>query len=1275
MRRASLIAAAVAATFVVVLGAAAWGLLRTERGLHLAWGFVEARLPPGLAFDHVRGRLTGPVELSGIRYADDRMVVTARRAVADWTLPPLLRRSLNIREAIVEGVRVTILPVDTAHVVDADGPRPDLRLPIRLSLRRAVVRDVEVQGRDEGAEPLVVDSVVTTGVSLADELAVRTLSVASPLGTFELSGSLRPYADYTLRLEARGDVRHARYGAIVGDIEARGTVDSVWVSAALVRPVAVEASGSVLKPLEMGPMKASIIFDDADLQTLLPESPGGRVSANLSVAGVPDSLDVSGSARLVTPATGAVDLEGSLARRADDVRVERLIVRAEGSTLEADGRVSIGSDGRHADLALRWSALRWPLEGQPRFRSRAGTARFTGIPERYEIRTDAEVTMEASRHAAHVFAIGRGTNERIDLAEFRVDALDGRVAGRGSLTWAPDPRWDLHFAASNVETVEVLPDTSAWHGRISFDGRSRGSLVRSTVRAEIILDTLTGVLNEAPVGATVDGSLRMPIASGRPDWQAGDAELRRLEIEWGPNRVTASGMVSDTLALDASVAVPDIGVVTPLATGSFHARGRLSGSRGHPEVTIDSLAIRDFAHDSLSIVAASVTGRVESSPGGRVDLGGVLSGVAFGARAIDSVRFTGLGTIDEHEVTASVRSSFADVDLVASGGTVDRRWTGSIRDLAVGGPRAGRWSLSNPMPVSIGAEAVRIDRGCLGSEPASLCADIDWQKDGPTTVTIEIERLPGQRLASSLPGPWIVDGSLDATASAVLSADGGLTAVAMADLGAGRITYPTSGGSRSLDYSTATASVEVGPSGARTQFESTLADQAGLEVVHIGGDVHLPDFARATDTLRTQAVRGTIAASIQDLGIIEAATTSVDSLAGDLDVDVTLNGTVERPEFLGEARFRNGSADVPQLGLRLREIEITARGRGLDGVTLEGALVSGSGRVGFDGFIPSTPSATSPAEVRLTGTRVQAVSLPEIDVWVSPDLRITAFPERIAIEGEVRVPVARVELSEIPDAAARPSRDVVFVGDTASRPSRARSADLRVRVVLGDSVSFQGYGFSARPRGAFLTRTASGERLTATGEITLEDGRYRAYGQDLTIERGRILFGGGPIEDPGLNVRASRTARDGVVAGLQVVGTLRRPEVTIFSEPAMVESEALAYIVLGRGLQTASASEGSRVAEAATALGIREGNVLAGRIAQRFGLEEVRVEAEGPLEEASLIAGKYLSPRLYVSYGVGLFEPISTFRLRYLLSGRWTLMAESGEASGLDLLYRIERGR
>jgi translocation and assembly module TamB len=46
---------------------------------------------------------------------------------------------------------------------------------------------------------------------------------------------------------------------------------------------------------------------------------------------------------------------------------------------------------------------------------------------------------------------------------------------------------------------------------------------------------------------------------------------------------------------------------------------------------------------------------------------------------------------------------------------------------------------------------------------------------------------------------------------------------------------------------------------------------------------------------------------------------------------------------------------------------------------------------------------------------------------------------------------------------------------------------------------------------------------------------------------------------------------------------------------------------------------------------------------------------------------------LYVSYGVGLIESINSINLRYQLSDRWHLEAESGEYQGADLLFTIER--
>ena len=57
----------------------------------------------------------------------------------------------------------------------------------------------------------------------------------------------------------------------------------------------------------------------------------------------------------------------------------------------------------------------------------------------------------------------------------------------------------------------------------------------------------------------------------------------------------------------------------------------------------------------------------------------------------------------------------------------------------------------------------------------------------------------------------------------------------------------------------------------------------------------------------------------------------------------------------------------------------------------------------------------------------------------------------------------------------------------------------------------------------------------------------------------------------------------------------------------------------------------------------------------------------------ALILGKHLSPRLYINYSIGLFDSASVFRLRYQLTRHWSVEAQSGTATGGDILYSIER--
>ena len=117
-------------------------------------------------------------------------------------------------------------------------------------------------------------------------------------------------------------------------------------------------------------------------------------------------------------------------------------------------------------------------------------------------------------------------------------------------------------------------------------------------------------------------------------------------------------------------------------------------------------------------------------------------------------------------------------------------------------------------------------------------------------------------------------------------------------------------------------------------------------------------------------------------------------------------------------------------------------------------------------------------------------------------------------------------------------------------------------------------------------------------------GTYRAYGQNLDIEQGQLLFASTPMDNPGLNIRAVRrlnpnaTIDEGQQVGLYISGTAQRPVLTVFSNPVMEQSDALSYLITGKPLSEVKGGEGSMVNSAAQALGSAGGDLLAKRSAR-----------------------------------------------------------------------------
>jgi translocation and assembly module TamB len=229
-----------------------------------------------------------------------------------------------------------------------------------------------------------------------------------------------------------------------------------------------------------------------------------------------------------------------------------------------------------------------------------------------------------------------------------------------------------------------------------------------------------------------------------------------------------------------------------------------------------------------------------------------------------------------------------------------------------------------------------------------------------------------------------------------------------------------------------------------------------------------------------------------------------------------------------------------------------------------------------------------------------------------------------------------------------------------------------IRIELGDDVRVDALGFKGRLLGALQIEESPGRTTRATGSIQVESGEYRLYGQDLQIRRGSLVYTAGPVDNPGLDLRIGRQVDD-VMVGANVSGTLREPRMDLYGEPAMPDSSVLSYLLLGKAPGESSAGEQQMMLQAALALGMNQGNKITGNLREAFALDEFGFDSDASGESAFFI-GKYLSPRLYLRYGVGVMDAVNTLSLKYKLSEKWRVEAQSNElGSGADLLYTLER--
>ncbi|MCE8019057.1 translocation/assembly module TamB [Halomonas sp. MCCC 1A11036] len=982
-----------------------------------------------------------------------------------------------------------------------------------------------------------------------------------------------------------------------------------------------------------------------------------------------------------------LDLEGSLA----DLHVALDLSGPVEASLEA--RLDALDPTLPLEASLRSDFLRWPLPGAVPAEDEEPAEPWLVEDLSLEVRgslLDYQVAATLRVEGPELPETGVALSGTGDLEHFvwqplTVDQGEAGVVSEGRVEWAEALLVEARLRLDRVnpgQFVEGIDGELEGDIELSFAQHDEGWTLQLPQLA------IDGELQELPL------SLRARLA--------GDSDMRwqveTLDFRQGDNRILATGTVSEqAIDLAAEIELPALGSLHEELAGTLSGHIDAAGSLEAPRIDLDLTGdgLR-FAENRLERLR--LRGRVSGLDDPDMDLALDIAGIDAGGQRVEALALALQGRLSGHRLTLEASAgtgmplSRAALALEGAMGSDRERYRGRLTPLEVDS-EYGDLRLDDPMlfEADLSAGSARVQPFCLRRVQGGvvclespLVASVDQGQ-----AALSLREVPMEMLEEWLPEEWRVSGATELQLAAQWSQGGNawraevelLSELALAGLDAYGQPW------------------ELPPSRLSVDLQATpaRADLALSLDISQAGDLDLT--LGIEDPMGEGRMAGSLVLSQVRLDGYRTLVTGMETLEGQLNGEVQIAGTTQAPVLNGGLHLSGLRVVGYDMPLEVRDGELNVSLAGDQG-QIQGFIAAEEGRLNVTG----NASWPTPDDWRIAidlEAREQPLlaTLPAFgQLRVAPDLRVRIRPDLLQVRGDVRVPWARLEVGELPPSAVSPSPDEIIITqrdeERAQREAERRAAqvaagepgedaaealaaagmeiDVRIELHLGPDMHLSAYGLESGLAGTLEVRQQNGP-VQLFGDVSLVDGRFRAYGQDLLIREGEILFGG-PADQPLLNFEAIRNpsiTQDDVIAGLRVTGTPDAPELRVFSEPSMDEARALSYLLRGRPPGDGDADGALTSLLMGMALGQAGGTV--GAIGEAFGISDLTLETAGAGDESQVVVAGQLSDDLRISYGVGVFSPIAELTLRYTLWRNLYLQAVSGAAQAVDLIYTFTR--
>ncbi|HEX6807645.1 MAG TPA: translocation/assembly module TamB domain-containing protein, partial [Gemmatimonadaceae bacterium] len=863
--------------------------------------------------------------------------------------------------------------------------------------------------------------------------------------------------------------------------------------------------------------------------------------------------------------------------------------------------------------------------------------------------------------------VAAGAKQKLSLERILAEA-DLRLRARADWRLAESAP-DTAIMLASVDTITLPPDSGVVALRLT-----QGRVTIDTLAVHSVLGRLTGT-GQVAVSAARN--------AGAP-----------------PSNVN---LVADTRDLTPVAQVLDINV---LGADSARVALAVTGTADTPQVHVVARA-RGIVYntDRVDALDADITAAV---PGWRR-----LSGTTGTVRATDAA-LAGLAARElnvklgyaDSAARVSVATTLEDgttASIVASAVPDSVRSALRLDSLEINHAKY-QWRLTHPVPITYGERYGITDFVLASNTGRRIAIDGSVGRTGTERLTVLADSVSLSPLARALgyhalAGATLVGkATLDGTAAAPRLHADATVVLPKATADSGTVHAVVDWTAKQLDIDAAMTPRDGHPLTVKGNLPMQLSFTRGAPISVIE---HGPVDVR-------------IAAAGFDLKTIEPFldAQTIDKAEGSLAIDARVGGAADAPELSGTLALHDLTLGLPAMGVTYEKATVDAH-LADDRFTIDTAVLrSGDGSVRLTGGVILRQLTLGQFDLHASMRKFRAVWASAYQVVASGDVAFQGSTKAPAVSGAVTVDQGTLDLSatgsggnakpvtltdaELRSIAARFGVEAVRPGGKQEQPFFDKLA-LNLKVTTDRDAWVRR---RANPQlqvelsGTVTVRKDPGGPLRLYGTLEPVEGRsYVAqFGRRFTVSEGELTFNG-PPQRLRMNIQTQYIVPSTgdpnaaeVTINLDVSGTPDRIQLVLSSDPQMSNSDIISYIATGHpeaaGLGIGGNSTGSSnlALQAGTSVAVSQlQGVIEGVGQDQLQLDVVEIRQDA-VRGATLVAGRYVSPRVYLGFAQPLgFGQAATAQLNRNLypeaqveynAFKWLLMRLEGGVADMRFLLR-----